>query len=149
MTVRSRRKLMNTIDVDRVKKAIQDAEHKTCGEIRVSVARYFWGPVRRVAEQAFRRLKMDRTKARNGILFFIVPSRKRFVVLGDEDIHARVGQDFWEGLASLLSGHFRKGEFTEGLVRAIEEAGLKLEAHFPYDPTSDVNELPDDIDFGK
>jgi uncharacterized membrane protein len=149
MTVRSRRKLMRLIDVERVKKAIQDAEHKTSGEIRVSVAPYFWGPVHHVAERAFERLNMHRTKARNGILFFIVPSRKRFIVLGDEGIHAHVGQDFWEALASLLSGHFRKGEFTEGLVRAIEAAGSKLAAHFPYDPATDVNELPDDIDFGK
>jgi uncharacterized membrane protein len=149
MTVRSRGKLMKTVDVERVKKAIQEAERETSGEIRVSVSRYFWGPVRHVAERAFRRLNMDRTKARNGVLFFIVPSRKRFVVLGDEGIHARVGQDFWDSLASLLAGHFRKGEFTEGLVRAIGEAGAKLASHFPYDPATDVNELSDDIDFGK
>jgi uncharacterized membrane protein len=144
-----RRKLLQTIDAARVKAAIQDAERRTSGEIRVSVAPFFWGPVRRVAERAFRRLDMHRTKDRNGVLFFIVPSRKRFVVLGDEGIHARVGQDFWECVASLLSAHFRKGEFTEGLIRGIEEAGQQLAAHFPFDPASDVNELSDDIDFGK
>jgi len=149
MTVHSRRRLVNAIDVERVKKSIVDAEHETSGEIRVSVAPFFWGPVRRVAQKAFVRLKMNQTKDRNGILFFIVPSRRRFVVLGDEGIHACVGQEFWDSLASLLAGHFRKGEFTEGLVRAIGEAGAKLAAHFPYDPAGDVNELPDDIDFGK
>jgi uncharacterized membrane protein len=149
MTFRSRRKLIKKVDVDRVKKAIRDAERLTSGEVRVSVAPYFWGPVRRVAERAFERLGMHRTKDRNGILFFVVPARKRFVVLGDTGIHARVGQDFWEGVAALMSGHFRKGEFTEGLVRGIEEAGLQLAAHFPYDPSTDRNELPDDLDFGK
>jgi uncharacterized membrane protein len=149
MTVRSRRRLMKTIDAEQVKKAIVDAEQETSGEVRVSVAPFFWGRVRRVAQRAFVRLKMDQTKDRNGILFFIVPSRRRFVVLGDEGIHAHVGQEFWESLASLLAGHFRKGEFTEGLVRAIGEAGTKLAAHFPYDRAGDVNELPDDIDFGK
>jgi uncharacterized membrane protein len=149
MTIHSRRRLLKAVDTGRVKNAIQAAERRTSGEIRVSVAPFFWGPVRRVAEKAFHRLSMDRTKDRNGILFFIVPSRKRFVVLGDEGIHARVGQDYWEAVASLMSGHFRKGEFTEGLVCGIEEAGLKLAAHFPYDPATDVNELPDDIDFGK
>ncbi len=149
MTVHSRRKLMKAIDVELVKKAIQDAEVRTSGEIRVSVAPFFWGPVRRVAEKAFVRLNMNRTRARNGILFFIVPSRRKFVVLGDEGIHASAGQEFWESLASILAGHFRKSEFTEGLVEAIGEAGLKLAAHFPYDRTTDVNELPDDVDFGK
>ncbi len=148
MTVQSRRKLMKAVDVERVKAAIADAERAASGEVRVSVAPFFWGGVRRVAEKAFVRLGMTATKDRNGILFFIVPSRKKFAVLGDKGIHAKVGQDFWESLAGLMSGHFRKGEFTEGLVAAIEESGRQLAAHFPCDPTTDVNELPDDIDFG-
>jgi uncharacterized membrane protein len=149
MTVRSQRKLLKVIDVERLKKAIEAAEHRTSGEVRVSVAPFFWGSVRRMAEKAFVRMKMDRTKDRNGILFFIVPSRRRFVVLGDAGIHAHVGQEFWESLSSLLAGHFGGGAFTDGLVAAIGEAGTKLAAHFPYDPARDVNELPDDVDFGK
>jgi uncharacterized membrane protein len=148
MSVNSRRKLMKTIDVEKVKAAIVAAEHETSGEVRVSVARFFWGSVRRAAESAFGRLGMARTKDRNGILFFIVPARKKFVVLGDEGIHAKVGQEFWDCVARLMSGHFRKGEFTEGLVAAIGEAGQQLAAFFPYDAATDVNELADDIDFG-
>lgn len=148
MTVHSRRKLLKAIDVERVKAAIATAERSASGEIRVSVAPFFWGSVRRVAERAFVRLGMTVTKDRNGILFFIVPARKKFAVLGDEGIHAKVSQDFWESLAGLMSGHFRKGEFTEGLVAAIEEAGRQLAAYFPCDPSTDVNELPDDVDFG-
>ena len=148
MTFHSRRKLLKAIDVERIKAAIAVAERSASGEVRVSVAPFFWGSVRRVAEKAFVRLGMTATKNRNGILFFIVPTRKTFAVLGDEGIHARVGQEFWDSLAGLLSGHFRKGEFTEGLVAAIKEAGRQLAAHFPCDPATDVNELPDDIDFG-
>jgi uncharacterized membrane protein len=149
MSVNSRRKLMKTVDVERVKAAIAAAEHRTSGEIRVSVSRFFWGNVRRAAEGAFDRLGITRTRDRNGVLFFIVPARKKFVVLGDEGIHAKVGQEFWDCLARLMSGHFRKGEFTEGLVAAIGEAGQQLAAFFPYDAAADVNELPDDVDFGK
>jgi uncharacterized membrane protein len=149
MSVHSRPRLMRTVDVNRVKAAIAAAERETSGEVRVSVSRFFWGSVRRAAEKAFVRLGMSATKDRNGILFFIVPARKRFTVLGDSGIHAKVGQEFWDSLAGLLSGHFRKGEFTGGLVAAIEEAGRQLAAHFPYDPAADVNELADDIDFGE
>jgi uncharacterized membrane protein len=148
MTVHSRRKLMKTVDVSLVKAAIAAAERATSGEVRVSVARFFWGSVRRAAERAFARLGVARTKDRNGVLFFIVPARKKFVVLGDEGIHAKVGQEFWDCVAGKMSGHFKKGEFTEGLVEAIGEAGRELAAHFPFDAATDINELPDDVDFG-
>ncbi|MCX6572614.1 MAG: TPM domain-containing protein [Candidatus Aminicenantes bacterium] len=148
MTVHSRRKLMKTVDVSLVKAAVAAAERATSGEVRVSVARFFWGSVRRASERAFARLGVARTKDRNGILFFIVPARKKFVVLGDEGIHAKVGQEFWYCVAGKMSGHFKKGEFTEGLVEAIGEAGRELAAHFPYDAATDVNELADDVDFG-
>jgi uncharacterized membrane protein len=141
-----RQALMKKIDRELVLRAIREAERVTSGEIRVSVSRFFWGNVRRVAEKAFVRLGMAGTRERNGILFFIVPSRRAFVVLGDEGIHARVGQDFWDSLAAVLSGHFRKGDFTGGLLEAIQAAGEKLSTHFPYDAATDANELPDEID---
>lgn len=139
--------LLHAIDHARVEKAIREAERRTSGEIRVSVSRFFWGDVRGVAERAFARLGMAATRERNGILFFIVPSRRRFVILGDEGIHAKVGQVFWEKVATAVSERFRNGDFTGGLVHGIETVGEQLAVHFPFDSTTDVNELPDDVDF--
>ena len=48
-----------------------------------------------------------------------------------------------------MSADFKKGRFSEGLVRGIAEVGKRLAEHFPYDPATDKNELPDEIDFGK
>jgi len=144
----NRRRLFKLVDKERVRKAIVEAEKRTSGEICVSVAHFFWGRVRPEAERAFRRLGMANTRLRNGILFFIVPARKRFVVLGDEGIHAKVGQDFWDTIASGMAEHFQKGEFTEGLTAGIQAAADSLAVHFPYEPAADVNELPDDIDTG-
>jgi len=141
-----RRKLIRAIDAERIKAAIRASEKKTSGEIRVSISVFFWGPIKPMAERAFRRLKMTATQERNGILFFIVPSRRRFVVLGDEGIHAKVGQEFWDHLTATMAAEFKKGRFQEGLVKGIEEAGARLAAHFPYDRATDKNELPDDID---
>jgi uncharacterized membrane protein len=146
MVFMHRRKLLKRLDSQKIREAIQAAERKTSGEIRVSVSPFFYGKVRPVAEKAFRRLGMSNTRQRNGILFFIVPSRRRFVVLGDEGIHAKVGQEFWEHIAAAMSEKFRKGDFTEGLVKGIEEVGEHLAAHFPFDPLTDTNELPDDVD---
>jgi uncharacterized membrane protein len=143
----TRKQLMQAIDHDQVKKAIKSAERRTSGEIRVSIAPLFWGSIEKAADKAFVRMGMTATKERNGVLFFVVPARRKFVVLGDRGIHQKVGQQFWERIAGVLSERFRDGDFTGGLVRGIEEVGEQLAAHFPY-KLEDGNELPDTIDFG-
>jgi len=146
--VMTRTQLLQSIDSVRVREAIANAERRTSGEIVVSVSPLFWGSVEKAARRAFDRLGVAQTRQRNGVLFFIVPSRQRFVVLGDQGIHEKAGQELWNRVAARLTEHFRSGNFTEGLVQGISEVGEQLAAHFPYDPSSDVNELPDDIDFG-
>jgi uncharacterized membrane protein len=143
----TRRQLLRNIDAARVKEAIARAERRTSGEIMVSVAPIFWGSIEKAAQKAFVRLGITHTKEHNGVLIFVVPGRKKFMVIGDSGIHAKVGQEFWEAVAGQLSGHFRKGDFTGGLVSAVDVIGEKLERHFPYDAASDVNGLPDDVDF--
>jgi uncharacterized membrane protein len=140
-----RRGIRSFVDGERVQAAIVDAERRTSGEIRVSIAPWFWGDVERAAERAFVRLGMNRTQHRNGVLFFIVPSRRAFVVLGDEGIHARVGQEFWESVSRELSLHLRRGDPTSGLLAGIASAAARLERHFPRSE-ADVNELSDAID---
>jgi len=146
MLMMHRRRFRQLVDAEAVRQAIEAAERQTSGEIRVSVSTFFWGSVRRAAERAFVRLGMTATADRNGVLFFVVPSRRRFVVLGDEGIHAKVGQELWARVATAVSAKFRDGDFTGGLVEGIEEAGRRLAEHFPYQGERDVNELPDDID---
>jgi uncharacterized membrane protein len=145
--VMTRRQLLRTIDQSSVKEAIEKAERRTSGEIRVSVAPLFWGNVRKTAEKAFTRLGMTRTRDRNGVLFFVVPSRRKFAVLGDQGIHEKVGQEFWNHIASVLSEKFHDGDFTAGLVNAIDAVGEQLATHFPYDASRDRNELSNEVDF--
>ena len=144
----TRRKLQSLVDAERVRQAIEDAEKKTSGEIRVTVSRFFWGNVRKVAERAFDRLGMSATAERNGVLVFIVPSRRTFVVLGDSGIHERVGQDFWDRVAGAISKKFREADFTGGLVDGIGAIGESLSKYFPANAAANPNELADEVDFG-
>jgi uncharacterized membrane protein len=146
--VMTRKQLLRAIDTERVKEAITQSEQRTSGEVAVSVAPLFWGNVERAAEKAFARLGMTQTALRNGVLIFVVPARRRFVVLGDKGIHEKVGQEFWQTVAAHLESHFRMGQFTEGLIGAINEIGDQLAAHFPYLGERDVNELSNEVDFG-
>ncbi|PYS49882.1 MAG: hypothetical protein DMG13_22425 [Acidobacteria bacterium] len=145
--VMTRRKLIQKIDRERLQEAILRAERLTSGEICVSVARLFWGSIEKAADKAFVRMGMTRTRDRNGVLFFVVPARRKFVVLGDGGIHEKVGQEFWDRVVAVVSEKFKTGDFTEGLVRGIEEVGEQLATHFPHQP-NDQNELSDEVDFG-
>lgn len=144
----SRKKLYQQIDKEKILQSIAAAENLTSGEIRVSVSPFFWGNVRKVADKAFIRLGMNATRERNGILFFIVPARRKFAVIGDQGIHEKVGQEFWEKLVAAMAEDFKLGNFSAGLQKGIAQAGRSLAENFPYQGEKDVNELPDDIDFG-
>jgi uncharacterized membrane protein len=88
---------------------------------------------------------MAATRNRNAVLFFVVPLRHRFVVLGDCGIDEKVGPEFWLRIAGALAERFKHGDFTGGLVAGIEAVGEGLAKHFPY-IDSDTNELPDEVD---
>ena len=143
-----RRQLRQRIDEEAVKAAIVEAERGTTGEIRVSLSTFFWGDVRKTAERSFERLGMTATARRNGVLFFLVPSRRKFAVLGDAGIHDKVGQGFWDAITAAVEGRFRKGDFTGGLVLGVAEAGRVLALHFPREDAN-PNELSDDVDYGE
>lgn len=136
---------VHVIDPERIVRAIVDAERNTTGQIRVSIAPRPWGSVRKAAEGAFKRLGMTRTPHRNGVLIFVVPSRREFVILGDVAIHERVGQEFWELVAAAMSQRIRNGDLTGGIVHGIEASGVELAAYFPADG-SGGDALPNTVD---
>lgn len=143
--IMTRGKLMRTIDRPLIEETIRRVERRTSGEIRVSVSSLFWGSVEKAAEKAFVRLGMTGTKQRNGVLFFVVPARRRLVVLGDQGVHEKVGREFWSSLIERVTERFRSGDFTGGLVAGIEEVADQLALYFPYEP-SDMNELPEEVE---
>ena len=128
--------------------AIKVAEHATSGEIRVHIELKCNGDVLDSAANIFAKLKMHKTSERNGVLFYLAVEDKKFAVIGDGGINKVVPPDFWDSVKELLKVNFMDGKFTEGLVRGIILAGERLKAHFPYQ-YDDVNELSDEISFGK
>ena len=141
------RGLARHVDSDRIVRAIEDAERKTTGQIRVSIAPRFVGSAHKAAHKTFVRLGMTRTPHRNGVLIFVVPSRREFVILGDVAIHDRAGQEFWDRVASAMSERIRRGDLTDGIVHGIEASGAELAAHFPPEGGSGgAGALPNAVD---
>lgn len=127
-------------------RAIQAAELRTSGEIRIHIESVCDDPVER-AKQVFTELGMDDTEERNAVLFYLATDSRLFAVLGDAGIDERVGAGFWEGIRDAALERFRKGEFLAGLIDGVRTAGESLAKHFPRS-SDDANELPDDISFG-
>ena len=116
---------------DQIVTAIHEAEHKTSGRIGVSISlKHVLDPVP-AAQKEFLRLRMDKSAERNGVLIFVAPRAHAFAVIGDEGVHVKCGDPFWRELAESMGGHFRKAEFTEGIVHGIAAAGKLLAEHFP------------------
>jgi uncharacterized membrane protein len=132
---------------DDIMQAIMNAELDTSGEIMVHIDKRCPGEVMDRAMYVFNKLKINETRQRNGVLFYLAVKNRKFAVIGDEGINRVVPEDFWENLKSDMLNEFREEKFTDGLIKGITKTGTYLKKHFPYQ-TNDINELPDDISFG-
>ena len=136
--------LFSPLDFRAVERAIAAAELLTSGDIRVVVHP---GEVRNPIEAArieFARLGMQRTRHRNAVLILVAPDSRAYAIFGDRGIHERCGESFWSQTGDAMARYFRAGDFTEGLIHGIREAGRILAQHFPADP-NEPHPLPDTV----
>jgi uncharacterized membrane protein len=131
-----------------IRQAIIKAEENTSGEIRVHIEEKCEGDPVVNAVKAFAKLKMYKTKLRNGVLFYLAVGDRKFAIIGDGGINEVVPADFWDKIKEHMLNCFKQGKFTEGLCEGLHMAGEQLKAHFPY-KRADVNELKDEVSFGK
>jgi uncharacterized membrane protein len=136
---------LNAVDHDRIVAAIAAAEERTSGEIRVFVSRQNPENALDVANKWFKKLKMDETPDRNGVLILVAPRAHKFAVVGDTGIHAKCGNPFWLQVVEMMQSHFKNEKYTDALVVAIGRLGELLAAHFPPQAAGRTNRLPGSI----
>lgn len=128
--------------------AIKQAELNTSGEIRVHVENNCKIDVLDRASEIFSKLQMHKTEQRNGVLFYVAILDHKFAILGDAGINAKVPEGFWNEINDTVLALFKEGNYTDGLSKGIIMAGEQLKKNFPFQ-ADDVNELSDEISFGK
>ncbi|OFX83839.1 MAG: hypothetical protein A2W99_02845 [Bacteroidetes bacterium GWF2_33_16] len=138
----------NSAQKQQITKAVKDAETNTSGEIRVHIESDCSGDVLDRAAYIFAKLEMHRTKLRNGVLFYLSINDRKFAILGDAGINAVTPENFWDEIKENVLSEFKKGEYANGLSKGIQMAGDALKKNFPYQK-DDINELSDEISFGK
>ncbi len=144
--------ILSGADRSAVAAAIGDVEKKTSGEIRVSVRQQRHRKEQRqsieqLARNEFGLLGMAKTKHRTGVLIFLLLEDRAFHILGDEGIHAKVGDERWQVIAREMSAYFKKNDFRGGILHAVAEVGKVLADNFPR-AADDTNELSNDVRIG-
>ena len=131
-----------------VMNAIKEAETNTSGEIRVHIEDRckIGDPIKRAIEM-FGELHMHETELRNGVIVYVAIKDHKLAVWGDEGIHKKVGQNFWNDVLATVQKYFSAKDYETGLSEAILMIGDNLKEYFPYQ-SNDVNELSDDISYG-
>ena len=139
------REFLSKLEHDRIIQAIREAESKTSGEIRVLIQR---GKLKSdplvAAQRKFHRLGMHKTRERNAVLIFVAPRVHKLAVVGDNAIHEKCGDEFWQRVVERMRTHFQNEKFSDALIEAVKEVGSVLARQFPK-TVRDTNELPDDV----
>ena len=130
--------------------AVQSAEQVTSGEVRVFVESKcsYVDAIDRAIELFFK-LQMEKTDDRNAVLVYVAMEDRQLAVFGDEGIHNKVGNEFWNAEVKKMISNFNRDNYAAGISEVVRDIGAALTKHFPYNSNTDKNELPDDIVFGK
>ena len=139
------REFLSKLEHHRIIQAIHEAESKTSGEIRVLIQR---GKLKSdplvAAQRKFHRLGMHKTRERNAVLILVAPRVHKFAVVGDNGIHEKCGDEFWQRVVQRMRTHFQNEKFSDALVEAVKEIGTVLTKHFPK-TSRNTDELPNDV----
>jgi uncharacterized membrane protein len=138
------KKFLSETESGKVDSAIKDAERRTSAEIKLVIARHCWGNIRTKASRIFKKLGLDKTEERNCVLILFVVTNREFLVYGDQGIHEKVGQGFWDDIRDKMEAAFKQDEFADGISQGVRLIGQKLSQYFPHQRT-DMDEISDEI----
>lgn len=138
------KKFLQQLDTARIERAIADAERLTSGEIRVVFQPGKVESATHLASTEFTRLGLRATRERNAVLILVAPDARQFAVYGDEGVHARCGESFWQAVAAAMEEKFRAGDHTGAVAEGVARLGRLLAKEFPRRP-DDRDELANDV----
>lgn len=144
-------RLFSDDDLDVIAAAVTEAERHTSGELRVHLERRLPraadGTTQDALERArelFAALGMQQTRERNGVLVYLAVADRKLAVVGDEGVHARVGDAYWAGVRDAMVARLRDHAPRDAVMAAVHDLGAVLREHFPRRP-DDTDELSDRV----
>ena len=147
--LRKKKSFFTKEETELIAKAISNAEQCTSGEVKVFVESHcsYMDALDRAIE-LFVKLGMHATEERNGVLVYVAIKDHQLAVLGDEGIHRKVGNEYWNAEVMKMLRDFNRDNYAKGIAGCVEDIGHALQQFFPY-TDKDKNELSDEITFGR
>ena len=130
-----------------IEAAIKASEHLHDGELRFAVEatlplQFLRTTTRKRAEALFGQLGVWDTAHNSGVLIYVQIVDRRIEIVADRGISARVEQSEWNAICHQMEQAFKRRQFAEGALQAIEAITRLLARHFPP-RGGNPNELPD------
>jgi len=139
-------KFLSDDELYRVTTKIEAAESMTSAEIKLVIVKHCLTSIKRKALKIFKKYKLDKTGQRNCVLILVVTTNRQFLIYGDQGIHEKVGQGFWEEVEKSIALKFRENKMGDGLSAGIHLIGTKLAQYFPFQ-FDDIDEISNDVVF--
>ncbi len=135
------------VDTKKIERAITQLETKTSAELRVVIEHKVKKNASSATERAtqiFNELKMYQTKARNGVLIYLSFKPQYIAIIGDEGIHQKVGDNFWNAVYNAMKQECQNKQFTKAICHGIQEVEKQLVDYYPIQK-DDINELSNEV----
>jgi uncharacterized membrane protein len=133
-----------------IERAVSESELTHSGEIRFAIevaldpAEIAAGKTpRQRALEVFAALGVWDTEANNGVLVFVLYADHDVEIVADRGYNGRVTTDEWAAVCDAMEVRFRAGQYEQGAVEGVREAGRLMARHYPPLPGGrDQDELP-------
>ncbi len=121
-----------------IEQAVATSEKTHRGQVRFVVEAelttgHLWAghSSRARAVEVFSGLRVWDTEENNGVLVYVLLADRKVEIVADRGIHKQVGDARWRAICKEMEHHFKRGEFSEGSLIAINKIGVELEHYFP------------------
>ncbi|UTC51767.1 TPM domain-containing protein [Treponema sp. OMZ 855] len=85
-----------------------------------------------------------KTTEHSGVLIFASVLERKFFVIADSGIAAKVAQNEWDGICKIMTTGLKEHQAAQAFVSAVKECGRILQEHFP-NKAENLNELPNGL----
>lgn len=139
---------LDTAALQRLEARVAASERRHSGEIRLCVEAglplsYLWrgATARERALAMFGKLRVWDTEANNGVLLYVLLADRSVEIVADRAAARAIDEAQWRAITAELAAAFRKGDYAEGTLRAVDRIGELLAKAFPAGDAP-ADELP-------